>query len=261
MNLENAVDIVETRRNVGSTQICTSTPRHMLPWRSSVLMIHGAYHDLWAFDPWRRLFATAGWSVEALSLRGRQRDLGNAVDLADFANAVVEVVAGYPSPPILIGHSMGGLLALKAAEVVGARAIVLVASVGPGQLGAHDPTNTTVDYGPEYEREFDDRHISRDMHRWVADKLVVESGRALHSLRTGSMTIDTARVRCPVLAMGARQDQTRVHPADKIAEAFGGDVWWFDEARHDLMLESKSYEAGNVAIEWLIRRVGESAWP
>lgn len=41
---------------------------------------------------------------------------------------------------------------------------------------------------------------------------------------------------------------------------YSGDVLWFDEARHDLMLESKWFEVGIATIEWLTIRGSESRW-
>ena len=42
--------------------------------------------------------------------------------------------------PITIGHSMGEIMIQKAAEQANLRALILLASVGPGQLGAiRDP--------------------------------------------------------------------------------------------------------------------------
>lgn len=251
---------VEEDRRVAGVSVRRSLPPAMLASRSPVLMIHGAYHDWWAFDRWRRLFAEAGWVADAVSLREGSAVAGPEPELFDFADRAVAVARAYERPPIVIGHSMGGLLAQKIAESMPCRAVVLLASVGPGQLGAHDPTNLVYDFGAEYEAELDPAYVDPETHRWVAGRLVVESPTALASLRNGRMAIDAARVQCPMLVIGARQDQTRVHAADRIGAVYGADVLWFDHARHDLQLESKWFEVGQATIEWLIARVGETQW-
>jgi pimeloyl-ACP methyl ester carboxylesterase len=252
--------INEEEWRVGATIIRRTYPPRAISWKSPVLMVHGAYHDWWAFDRWRELFASAGWTVDSLSLRQTTAKEGGEPSLFDFAETVSDVARTYGSPPIIVGHSMGGLLAQKAAESIDCRAVVAVASVGPGQLGAHDPENGVVDYREEYSAELDERYIDPPTHAAVHDRLVVESALALRMLRTGQMSVDAARVRCPLLAIGARQDQTRVHSADAIAAVYSGDVLWFEEARHDLMLESKWFEVGIATIEWLIIRGKESRW-
>ena len=61
-----------------------------------------------------------------------------AVD--DYAEDVLKVLNWIDQPVILIGHGMGGITVQKAAEQANLRALILLASVGPGQLGAiRDP--------------------------------------------------------------------------------------------------------------------------
>jgi hypothetical protein len=75
------------------------------------------------------------------------------------------------------------------------------------------------------------------------------------------MRVDVSRVTAPILALGGRQDQTRVHAADRIAGVYGGDVKWFDNGRHDLMIEAGWFKRAVVATDWLVAKVGEAAWP
>ena len=120
----------------------------------ALLFIHGAFAGAWCwaehFLPW---FARAGWRAYALSLRahgGSPLPAGMPQDdpahpgasiadyVTDLAEAVGVVAALEGGAPALIGHSMGGFVALKYIEG-GARvpALALMASAPPqGLLGS-----------------------------------------------------------------------------------------------------------------------------
>ncbi len=77
-----------------------------------------------------------------MSLRGHggspARPSLRRASLGDYVEDVLEVAAGLPAPPVLVGHSMGGIV-VQEALARGARAAagVLLASVPPrGLLGA-----------------------------------------------------------------------------------------------------------------------------
>jgi pimeloyl-ACP methyl ester carboxylesterase len=55
------------------------------------------------------------------------------VGLRDYVAALVEEVAALPEPPVLLGHSMGGLLAQLTAARTGARGLILLATAPSAQ--------------------------------------------------------------------------------------------------------------------------------
>jgi hypothetical protein len=74
----------------------------------------------------------------------------------DYAEDVLKVLNWIDQPAILIGHSMGKITVQKAAEQKNPRALILLASVGPGQLGAiRDPLppDKTFMFSPEQARK------------------------------------------------------------------------------------------------------------
>ena len=83
-----------------------------------LLFVHGAYCDAWCWEvnllPW---FAERGYAAHALSLRGHGASAGrerlDSTTLADYVDDVRSVAAELPTPPILIGHSMGAALVEK----------------------------------------------------------------------------------------------------------------------------------------------------
>jgi non-heme chloroperoxidase len=104
--------------------------------RPPIVMIHGAFCGPWAFEDFRKPFEEAGFAVHAPVLRHHDRGqqppsaLGK-VSLVDYATDLEGVIAGLKETPILIGHSMGGLLAQMLAARGKARACVLLAPSPP----------------------------------------------------------------------------------------------------------------------------------
>jgi pimeloyl-ACP methyl ester carboxylesterase len=89
--------------------------------RPSLLFIHGGFHGAWCWDeymlPW---FGARGWQANALSLRGHGNSDGHADirrwTMDDYAADVMEVLEGLGRPTVLVGHSMGGVVAQRCWE-------------------------------------------------------------------------------------------------------------------------------------------------
>ena len=80
------------------------------------VLIHGAFHGGWC---WRRvtpLLEAAGHTAIAPDLPGHGADRGRAVTLDDYVDAVVGHVRRCAAPPVLVGHSMAGVIIAAACE-------------------------------------------------------------------------------------------------------------------------------------------------
>jgi len=103
--------------------------------RAPLVMIHGAFCGAWAFDDFRVSFDTK-YAVHAPTLRyhdcGREppKELGRT-SLLDYAADLETLIADLDQKPVLVGHSMGGLLAQMLAARGLARACVLLAPSAP----------------------------------------------------------------------------------------------------------------------------------
>jgi pimeloyl-ACP methyl ester carboxylesterase len=86
--------------------------------RSSIVLVHGAWHGAWAWYRVKAMLESAGYSVTALDLPSHGIDGTNpgTVTLADYTSAVVNVLDASSAPVILVGHSMGGIVVSAAAE-------------------------------------------------------------------------------------------------------------------------------------------------
>lgn len=104
--------------------------------RPPLVMIHGAFCGPWAFDRFRKPFEGKGYAVHAPTLRFHDcgqappRALGKT-SLLDYADDLEKLIAGLGETPILVGHSLGGLLAQMLAARGKARACVLLAPSAP----------------------------------------------------------------------------------------------------------------------------------
>src|SRR5881397_2557383 len=83
--------------------------------RSPVILVHGAANSASVWTFWQRELAARGWSSYAIDLRGHGRsdplDLSHA-SMQDYATDVRVLAAQFARPPVLIGWSMGGLVAM-----------------------------------------------------------------------------------------------------------------------------------------------------
>jgi pimeloyl-ACP methyl ester carboxylesterase len=113
----------------------------------SVVLVHGAGSGPWVFDGWASLLP--GADVVAPDLQ-EGLDPGSA-SMADYAGKVASAAEGLPRPLVLIGWSMGGLVAMMAAADVAPDAIVLVEPSPPAETqGANpDPPRSPETFDPE----------------------------------------------------------------------------------------------------------------
>lgn len=225
-----------------------------------LLFVHGAWHAAWCWDEnFLSYFADKGYCAVALSFRGHGESPTNkplrACSVADYVEDVRSVAERLPSPPVIIGHSMGGLIVQKYLERYDAPAGVLMTSIPPqGNLGnalrwiRERPsdfvkmtiTGKALPYinPPELARErfFSSRTPEADVRKYAA-RLQEDSSR---------IGIDCLllrlprprRVTAPVLVLGA--DEDGAHTRDEIvatARAYGTKAEFFPGMGHNMMLE------------------------
>ena len=113
--------------------------------RPPLLLVHGAANSsaVWRF--WQQALAERGWSSHAVDLRGHGASEGSVdgATMSDYAADVAAAVDGLPEPPVVVGWSMGGLVAMMVAARGVARACVGLAPSAPA---------TTRDEGVEIRR-------------------------------------------------------------------------------------------------------------
>ena len=97
--------------------------------RNEFVLVHGAAHGAWCWDEVAERLEAKGHRVITLDLPGHGRRASEVrqASVATYAHAVADAMAREGiSRGIVVGHSMGGLVICKAAELVPARIAHLV---------------------------------------------------------------------------------------------------------------------------------------
>lgn len=191
--------------------------------RPPLLFIHGAFVDHDSFRPWVEYFGSRGWHAVAASRRGRAGlgpERARGLTIADYVEDTLKVIDTFGEKPVLIGHSLGGLIAQKLAEMGRARALVLMCPAPAAKLTAQ-PVALPA-YLPMMPKILLGRPIlpSRSgcttiaLNRMPADVcpalhagLVHESGKVYREMIFGSFKVDFSRIDCPSLVIGGAEDR------------------------------------------------------
>jgi pimeloyl-ACP methyl ester carboxylesterase len=225
-----------------------------------LLFVHGAWHAAWCWDEnFLSYFADKGYRAVALSFRGHGESPTNkplrTCSVADYVDDISSVADRLSSAPVIIGHSMGGLIVQKYLESHDAPAGVLMTSIPPqGNLGnalrwiRHRPshfakmtlTGKALPYinSPQLARErFFSPHTPEADVRKYAARLQEDSSR---------IGIDCLllrlprpkRVSTPMLVLGAEEDGAHTrHEIIATAHAYGTEAEFFPDMGHNMMLE------------------------
>ena len=105
--------------------------------RKPLLFIHGELAGSWVWDRYLSYFAGRGWEAHALNLRNHfwsQTADPATLSFDTYTEDVVATLDRLGPTTVAVGHGMGGLLALKAAERVEIAGLVLLGSELPRDL-------------------------------------------------------------------------------------------------------------------------------
>lgn len=261
MNTIEPINLKETDHTVEGLFVKEISRPEPTCLKTPILMVHGACHGWWAYRKWLPFFAAAGWRVYSMSLRNHSGSypvpeaqyLQLTVD--DYAEDVQNVLTWIDQPTILVGHSMGGITVQKTAEQANLKALILLASVGPGQLGAiRDPlpADKTVMLSPEQARQSWFYKIDDHSFKSIYQQLVPESASVMNQYSGGDLQIDRSKINCPVFVIGAEHDRTVVHSFQSIAEFYNSDRLFVPDAGHDFMLEPAAIDVAIRINHWLL---------
>ena len=244
--------------------------------RPPLLFVHGAGHGAWCWDEhFLDFFAEHGFDSYALSLRGHGKSGGRErlrwTSIADYVSDAEQVAAALPREPVLVGHSLGGLVVQKYLETHGPPAAVLLAP--PPRGGMLRPavrtfrdhpwlsmrviltrTPRTLFATPELVRRFFfSPELSEERVREYAARMGGESFRAF--LELVYTRPDPARIRgVSLLVLGGGRDYfIRPSAIRRTAEAYDAEWKVLPGVAHDLMLDASWRQAAEAVLEWLQR--------
>ncbi len=197
-----------------------------------ILLLHGVFGRPSLLRPWTDFLTAAGYACHAPTLPGRdptdervlrRTGIEDCFEAALRAFDDIDPEPGTPGhKPVVIGHSMGGLLGQKLAAVRDPAALVLLASIPPGVLWPQPkvlhnllPVLPAILAGrPMLPSERTMRSVPlntlpRAEQDVLLPRLARDSGRVFRemSMGTGSTRVDPEHVRCPVLCVSAGEDR------------------------------------------------------
>ena len=233
-----------------------------------IVLIHGACSQPAHFGAWRAFFSDAGYEVFVPALPGHApSDMAvlRRQGFADYLDAMRTAVASLGQRPIVIGHSMGALIARMLAAERLARAVVLVAPLPGGRIPAPAgalPTFAVVApfvlLGQPFRpwrgavRRLALHSLPRAEQDEVFAGFVAESGRAYRDLLFGRAKVKRQAVRCPMLVVHA--DADRLIPlatARGIADKHSAPLVVIPGHGHWLIAPSLVNDVAGQALAWI----------
>jgi pimeloyl-ACP methyl ester carboxylesterase len=227
--------------------------------RRPLYLLHGELGGSWLWHRFLGYFAPRGWEGHALNLRGHYWSETADFNELDLESYVQDALAGadyMPRPPVVVGHGLGGLLALRVAQAAPISALVLIGSALPAALLAPPPDHLVRLLPKQYRREFigwdgppealqrqnPDLSVADVMR--VQHMLGVEAGAARRQMLEGLAVDVEALPNVPKLVIGGGLD--RLYPesdSERLADWLGADYQPFGAHSHyGLIIGEESFE-------------------
>lgn len=232
------------------------------PREGGIYLLHGLSEHMGRYDHVARALAAQGWRVAAHDHRGHGHSAGAPAslrrqdDLVDDAAACIEAcTAEWGRPPVVIGHSLGGLVAVRLGLRHRVRLAGLVLASPPFMvrvpgwtrralqwLADHHP-DARIPYGLTPAKVSHDRQV---VAAFKADRLVHRciTGRLARFIdETGREVLAEAPMLChPTLLLVAGDDSIVAPEGSRLfaqrAPAGLLRLRWYDSAWHELFNET-----------------------
>lgn len=244
------------------------------PHLTPLLFVHGAWHGAWCWsEHFLPYFAHHGYTSHALDLRGHGKSEGRTKlrwkSIADYVSDLTQIASQLERPPVLIAHSMGGLVVQKYLESHAAPAAALLASVPPTgalrttlNIALHHPfpflkANLTLKLYPIIgtpaltQAAFFSPDMPEEKVKAYFACMQNESYRAFLDMIVFSLP-RPKRVKTPMLILGGERDTIFTRKEiEATARAYHTHAYLFPHMAHDLMLEEGWQIVADSILHWL----------
>ena len=220
---------------------------------ATMVCIHGAGGGGWEYALWQPIFTAAGYALIANDLQ----PVAAGLAATTFADYVEQVKGWLPSEGhiILVGASMGGILALKVAEALSPAALVLINSVPPAGVGAarvskQRPAVVQWANGPLEETRSALFDSDEATIQWAWPQWRDEAGAVLNEIAAG---IAVQPPTCPTLVVLSEQDTDIPYQTGlALATWAKADVTLYHGMSHvGPLLSRRSQEVAQTLLTWL----------
>lgn len=242
--------------------------------RPTIVCLHGVYHGSWAFEGFRQPLSDAGYPVALVDLRGHwgEERLTPACDVGydDYLKDVNRSLDQLPGKKIVVGHSLGGLLALSLRSRSDVLGQVLIAVPLPRALRSKQwrllveyPFRTVVFLltgnaaGLYHHKRFIDKYFfstrTNADTRMRAYRKIREQHEPARLFRE-IMGLDFLPVAPPtptLILLGSEDPTVTADVGVELQKLTGGEIVVVEDAGHDVMLEPGATTACGEVLRWL----------
>ena len=251
----------------------------------TILLIHGAGSIGKEWENFQRAFETLGNKVIVPTLRfhklgqSTSPDLGQ-ISILDYVEDIERIIVSLDQKPIIIGHSMGGLIALIICSRGFGKLGIFITPAAPSGINAITPTVLRIFFRNIFRWKFWTKPVPpnfssayygvlHDLERDHAKKVFekshsAESGRALCEigfpfLDTNSATkVNEQTIECPTLIIGAGRDRiTPIQIARKLKKKLKSkaDLIEFPHFSHYIMEGIEFEQVFEKCLKWMSEKI------
>jgi len=254
----------------------------------TIVMIHGMWGSGWYWENFKGFFESKGYRCVIPTLRFHDMDPKGIPDprlgttsLLDYAEDLEKLIRELEGTPILMGHSMGGLLAQILSSRGLAKALVLLTPASPHGIIALKPSviksfwsglTTWGFWRKPLRQTFAEAAYSMlnlmpfESQKSIYNKFVFESGRAASEIgfwifdSKKAARVDESKVTCPVLIVAGEKDRiVPVSVTRKIAEKYKKVSTYkeFPDHSHWVVGELGWQQIAEYVVAWLNRALSK----
>jgi pimeloyl-ACP methyl ester carboxylesterase len=245
------------------------SPARTTPKKTPVLFIHGAFADHQGFQTMAQHFAENGYDSYSVSRKGRLNQLpinAEGLGFTDYLQDTITIIQEIKPTPILIAHSLGGLLAMKAIEIIkDIPALILINSAPPAMLTAQPislpyflPLLPNIFAGKPFKPSITAfktlalQMLNQPDKDRIANSLVPESGKVYRQMMLGQIRLSKDYQRIPTLVVGSSHDRIISKRLNtKTVKKLNAKYKEYDSHGHWIIEEEGIKQVINDILNWL----------